>query len=330
MNLMRLRKKMTNNPWEKIKSSKKDTNINGILADKNNILEFYWAKDFNGSLLFVMKTNSKIIVNSKIPKLNGIILKIATYDNFGQLVFTLSANEDKDIFFILCQDLIKSTKDIKNKELAVKIIFRRLEKWQYFLKNSKKIIDKNELKGLIGELLFLKNHLFEKFSLEESLSFWKAPSKSVQDFEFNNFAVEVKTKGSVNSINISSFEQLHSNYKNLLLYVVTLSESTTKEDNSFNVLELIDEIRTYIKRDDSLKEEKFNNLLMDYGFLEIEEYSEYYFLFIKDEFYNVTEQFPKITDIPLGIEKLNYKVNLDTCKNFLIKDDPFNNGENDE
>lgn len=314
---------MTNNPWEKINNSGRETNINGILADKNNILEFYWAKDINGSLLFVMKTNSKIIINNKIPKLNGIVVTIGMYENIGQLIFKLSSFEDKDIFFTLCQDLIKSSKNIKDEELAIKIIFRRLEKWQYFLKNSKRIIDKRELKGLIGELIFIKDHLFQKYSIEESLNFWKAPLKSVQDFEFNNFAIEVKTKGSINSITISSFEQLHSEYKNLLLYVVTLNESTSKDEKSFNIFNLIDEVKNIIKVKNSLLEEKFNNLLMDYGFLDLDEYSEYYFLFIKDEFYNVREDFPKIKDIPYGVEKLNYKVNLDTCKNFLIEDNIY-------
>lgn len=314
---------MINNPWEKVQNSKKDISINGILADKNNVLEFYWAKDYNGSLLFVVKTNCEII-NNKIPKLNGIFLKLTTYKNFGQLVFTLSSIEDKDIFYTLCQDLIKSTKDIKDKELAIKIIIRRLEKWQYFLKNSKKAIDKKELKGLIGELIFLKNYLFKKYSIEESLNFWKAPLTSVQDFEFNNFAVEVKTKGSINSVTISSFEQLYTEYENLLLYVVTLNESTISEENSFNIIDLICEIRNIIKTKSSLFEEKFNNLLMDYGFIEIDEYSEYYFLFIKDEFYDVTDKFPKIKDIPFGIEKLNYNVNLDTCKNFLVTDNIIN------
>ncbi|WP_331775424.1 PD-(D/E)XK motif protein [Sulfurospirillum sp. 1612] len=313
---------MTNNPWKKIKNSGKKSNINGILADKNNILEFYWAKDINGSLLFVMKTNSKLTIN-KLPKLNGISLKIGTYNNIEQLIFTLSSSEDKDIFYTLCKDLIKSSKNSTNEEIAVKIIFRRLEKWQYFLKNSKKIIDKRQLKGLVGELIFIKEHLLHRYSIDESLNFWKAPLKSVQDFEFNNLAVEVKTKGSVNSITISSFEQLYSEYKNLLLYVVTLNESTDKEDKSFNIFDLINDIKNIIKKKNSLLEEKFNSLLMDYGFLDIEEYSEYYFLFIKDEFYNVRDNFPKIKNIPYGVEKLTYKINLDTCKEFLVEDIPI-------
>jgi len=308
---------MKSNPWNNIERSESNIRLNGILADKSHLLEFYWAKDSFGNLLFVLNAASEIIINSKIPQLNSIEISIGKNDRNNQLVFTLAYKEDKDMFHTLCNDLIESTKDMKDEEYAIKTILKRLEKWQYFLKSRRKIIDKRQLKGLIGELLFLEHYLLKNYDVEDALTFWRAPLQSVQDFEFSSFSVEVKTKSSVNSITISAYEQLFSELDHLLLYVATLNESTEKTPEAFNIYDLIDEIRNDIKAKNSILEEKFNNLLMHYGFIELEEYREYYFLFITDEFYEVTEDFPKISTLPDGVESLNYRINLDKCKAFL-------------
>ena len=308
---------MKSNPWNNIERSESNIRLNGILADKSHLLEFYWAKDSFGNLLFVLNAASEIIINSKIPQLNSIEISIGKNDRNNQLVFTLASKEDKDMFHTLCNDLIESTKDMKDEEYAIKTILKRLEKWQYFLKSRRKIIDKRQLKGLIGELLFLEHYLLKNYDVEDALTFWRAPLQSVQDFEFSSFAVEVKTKSSVNSITISVYEQLFSELDHLLLYVATLNESTEKTPEAFNIYDLINEIQDDIKAKNSILEEKFNNLLMHYGFIELEEYREYYFLFITDEFYEVTEDFPKISTLPDGVENLNYRINLDKCKAFL-------------
>ena len=154
----------------------------------------------------------------------------------------------------------------------------------------------------------------ERNSTEDALSFWKAPLQSVHDFEFSNVSVEVKTKSSVNSIHISSYEQLFTELDHLLLYVATLNASTINTPEAFNIYTLIDDIKTAIS--DTVLEERFENLLMQYGFMKLEEYKDYWFLFVSDEFYEVEEDFPRIADLPEGIENLTYRVNLEKCKAF--------------
>lgn len=305
---------MKNDPWSNIHPSSTDKMLNGILADKSNIIEFYWAKDTFGNLLFVLSATSEIIPNTKIPKLQGINISIGKYARNNQLVFTLGAKEYKDIFYTLCMDLISSTKKLYDEEYAVTTVLYRLDKWQHFLKNRRKIIDKRQIKGLAGELLFLKNRLLENHNAEDALSFWKAPLQSVHDFEFDNFSVEVKTKSSVNSIHISSYEQLFSELDHLLLYVATLNDSSSKTPKAFNIYTLINDIKNAIS--DTALEERFESLLMQYGFMELEEYRDYWFLFVSDEFYEVKEGFPRIINLPEGVENLTYRVNLEKCKAF--------------
>jgi hypothetical protein len=315
--------KMNNNPWLNIEEPQANINFNAVLADKDNLLEFYWAKDSFGNLLFILHTQSKIIINQKIPTLNGISVSVGSIDSTNQLLLTLSSIADKDIFYTLCMDLLKSTYNIDNEILAIKSILKRLEKWQYFLKSSRKIIDKKQLKGLIGELYLIKKYLLTNYDSKEVLEFWKAPLQSVQDFELESMTIEVKTKSSVNSITISSYEQLFSELNTLYLFVVTLTEATKNTTESFNVYDMINDIKELIGLDDLLLIDKFNNLLMQYGFIELSEYDDLYFIITSDEFYIVTDDFPKVSEIPEGIEKLTYRVNLDTCKSFLLKDKLF-------
>ena len=305
---------MKNDPWSKIHPSSSGSALSGILADKSNILEFYWAKDTFGNFLFVLSAPSEIIPNAKIPKLQGIDIGIGKYGRNNQMIFLLEEKENKDIFYTLCMDLLSSTRELHDAEYAVNTVLHRLDKWQHFLKNRRRIVDKRQLRGLAGELLFLKNYLLKKYTAEEALSFWKAPLQSVHDFEFSSFSVEVKTKSSVNSIHISSYEQLFSELDYLLLYVGTLNDSTPKTSKAFNIYTLINDIKTLIS--DTVLEERFENLLIQYGFMGLEEYRDYWFLFVSDEFYEVAEGFPKITELPEGVENLTYRVNLEKCKAF--------------
>lgn len=312
-----------NNPWENIQNPKANLNVNAILADQKNLLDFYWAKDSFGKVLFILHTTSEIIINQKIPKINGINISMGKLDKTNQLILTLLKSEDKDMFHKLCLDLLQSTKNLTNEVLAVKTILKRLEKWQHFLKNNRSIIDRKQLQGLIGELYLIKKYLLLNFCATDTLSFWKAPLQSVQDFEIDNMTIEVKTKSSVNSITISSYEQLFSELDKLYIFVVTINESSKDSEKSFNIFNLIDEILQLIGDDDLSLIDSFYNLLMQYGFIELSEYEDLYFTIISDEFYIVKDNFPRIIDIPNGVEKLTYKINLDTCKEFLVREDIF-------
>lgn len=313
---------MKTNPWSTIQ--RPDKNLNALLADKESLLEFYWAKDAFGNFLFILHTHLDIMQPKRIPKLNGIKIVLGQMEKTYQLIFTLSSKDDKDIFYALCMDLLNSTKGIDDENIAIGVLLKRLEKWQYFLKHNKNFINKKQLKGLIGELFFLKKYLLKKFDVDEALNFWKAPLQSVQDFELNNMAIEVKTKASMNAIMISSYEQLFSSLAELYLFVVTLTEATRKDNNSFNIYDLIAEIKELVGVEYL---DKFNHLLLLYGFIELYEYGELFFKISADEFYQVIDGFPRISEIPQSIESLTYRVNLDACKEFLVKEDFLTYGE---
>ena len=54
---------MKNNPWDEIEDSTNKIDFNAIIADKESVLDFYWAKDYYGHLLFVFHTTSATMIN---------------------------------------------------------------------------------------------------------------------------------------------------------------------------------------------------------------------------------------------------------------------------
>ena len=65
--------------------------------------------------------------------------------------------------------------------------------------------------GLIGELLFLKNILFEKYGIEKSIEGWSGQDRTRKDFSYEDKWYEAKAISfNKDTVAISSLEQLDS------------------------------------------------------------------------------------------------------------------------
>lgn len=311
-----------NNPWSQIKTPK--SSYTARVARPEHPYEFYWAKDVQGDFLFLLHSTENILVPSKIPKPNGIDIGVGHLGGTGQdqLVLTLHDKEDTDIFYSLCNDLMNATMKAADETSAIGIIIKRLERWQQFLKSNRSKIDEKALRGLLGELYFIKNHLLPVFTPEECLGFWCGPLGDVHDFGIGKTSVEVKTKASTQkaTVTISSVEQLHCNLDQLFLFVLTVSKCSKQDENAVTVPELAEEIKNLLEKDDPLLGETFDALLMACGYMDLEEYKELFFATDKGSIFAVTDSFPKLSpeDIPEGVEKIRFDLNLVRCYPFLV------------
>ena len=105
-----------------------------------------------------------------------------------------------EIFLSLCNDLIQATRQTDDTSSAVKAILRRLTRWQEFLKKSRiNVLSEEEIKGLIGELIFIKNHLIPAFGNDQAIKYWQGPEGLPQDFNVNDSAIEVKCQNGATS-----------------------------------------------------------------------------------------------------------------------------------
>ena len=311
------------NPWEKIKTPLSSYNVRR--ADYTHSFDFFWGKDISGGYLFLFECDASIGFPGKVSLLQGIDISLpaSDEDRKTRLILRLNNKDDWDIFYSLCLDLIQATSSCSNEESVVAVIVRRLERWHLFLKKYRtKIMREFEQKGLIGELLFLKDYLLPKFSASEALSFWQGPLDAPQDFCINDTAVEVKCQLGTSKalIRISSVEQLNTQLSRLYLFVVTVGKGAKNTDNVINLPIIIGEIRKFIQNSQPSSGDLFEDLLLQAGYLDLQEYSEFHFVLSSFRFYEVTDDFPKFCsdDIPEGIVNISLDIMLDKCSQFIV------------
>lgn len=320
---------MNSNPWSEIKIP--EYSYTARVARADHPCEFYWARDVNGNYLFILHSSENIIAPSKIPKPNGVGITVGQLgeESKDQLVLTLNDKENTDIFYSLCSDLMNATKNTMDEKSAVAIIIKRLERWQQFLKSNRSKIDERALRGLLGELYFMKNYLLHEFKPAECIEFWHGPLGDIHDFGIGKTSVEVKTKSSTKKavVTISSAEQMHCNLEKLYLFVLTVSKCSKQDENAVTIPELVEQIHSILSGHDALLGETFDALLMASGYIDVEEYKEVYFATDKGSIFTVTDDFPKLalSSIPEGIENVRYDLNITKCHPFLIHSEDFRN-----
>lgn len=318
---------MNNNPWSEIKIP--EYSYTARVAQPDHPYEFYWARDIKGNYLFLLHSSENIIVPAKIPKPNGIDISVGQIggESKDQLVLTLNNKENTDIFYSLCSDLMNATKSAVDEKSVVAIIIRRMERWQQFLKTNRNKIDEKALRGLLGELYFMKNYLLKIFTPQECIEFWHGPLGDIHDFGIGKTSIEVKTKSSTKKavVTISSAEQLHCNLEALYLFVLTVSRCSKQDENAITVPELVEQIHSVLSEYDLLLSEAFDTLLMASGYIDIEEYKEMFFITDKGSIFAVLEDFPKLalSDIPDGVEHVRYDLNITKCHRFLTSSEDF-------
>lgn len=304
---------MIDNPWGDLSPNSK------IRVNSDTESDIFWAKDKDENFIFSVNFGIYFF-NLKTPKITGV--EIFTFEN--SLYLKLNDKKNTSLFFTLCMDLIKCT---KNKETSGEMIINRLEKWQQLFKRlNNGILPEDKIKGLIGELYFILNILTKNFSMKEALECWSGPDGANQDFNASDTAIEVKCKSgsSQPKINISSENQLDSTLTNLYLFVTFISITRSYDENRINLSILINRIKDcLIKENSSECIDILYNKLFSVGYIENEYYENQSFLVSSYSFYEVTKDFPKIMaqELPPEISNVKYQIEINKITRFLVDED---------
>lgn len=229
----------------------------------------------------------------------------------------------RDLFDDLILSIFNRLYNISIAEEYSEIYIRHFFKWSTFFENKKNDgLTREQIKGLIGELFFLKNTLLSsEVNVDEILLSWRGPYDEAHDFVFDFINYEVKTiSASKNFINISSEFQLESeNGKNLELIVILV---ITDNEKGITLKSIINDIKTIIfdKFGDS---SIFINALTQKGLngSRLDEYGIYSYRPIEQLTYDcVSGNFPKLIRslIPEEISGLRYNIQLNLIENFII------------
>lgn len=238
------------------------------------------------------------------------------------LLILLLNKQHKDIFSTLCEDLIFGVSDVTNEQTLVEKLLERLAKWQsLFEKVGKQGLSDEAQRGLYGEVYFLRVFLNKSTDKNYCLKSWLGPEKSVQDFQYSNWAVEVKTTHGNNhqKIHITSERQLDDSIiEKIFLYHLSLD---IRVSNGESLNTLIDEVLELLN-DSTMASNLFRLKLLEYGYFENHKplYDDKGYNIRQENIYRVSGNFPRIAEsiIPIGVGDVRYSIVLSESEEWRI------------
>ena len=302
--------------------SKKFNEIEGFDAflrvDDNHIIDIYIGIDLESrkTLFIISPVEPPIITSSHIVS----VLIGKRRDNSWGLSFVLLNNDYSELFYSFCNDLIESSRNVKNRVLGTQCICDRYEQWQEMLtKRELGVLTFPVIKGLIGELIFLRDYLFKKYGINQSINSWVGPDGVKQDFMIGQTWFEVKSLVSgADTVDISSLEQLDSSNLGELV-LIFLDEVSISSNEKLTLNNLYSQILAMIVDVDVKKIfiKKINQL----GYTPRYEYDEYAFCKISIQRYLVDNEFPCLrrSQIARSVVEAKYKISLAAIQNKLLE-----------
>lgn len=240
------------------------------------------------------------------------------------LVVLLLNTQHKDVFSTLCEDLINKIADISDETSLVKELITRLEKWHLlFEKMGRQGLSEEAQRGLYGELYFLRKFLNTANNPEFCINSWKGTERSAQDFQYTDWAVEVKTTHGKNQqkLHISNERQLDISIISHI-YLIHLSLEVRKgHGESLN--DIVTELNGILESSPAAQS-VFKLKLIEAGYFE--HHREYYentgYSIRQENIYKVSGDFPKISEamIPAGVGDVKYSIIISETDTWRIKE----------
>lgn len=284
-------------------------NSHYLRVDDTHPLDLLIGLNDNGqkTIRLVGKYKKSQVKNTKTIEVNHFSL-----DNKIILSFSLINKEYVDLFYLFCNDLVDTSRHCKQEEGYYNII-NRYEKWKGFSNSSRKFLSEGEIKGLIGELLFLKNDLVKTYGISRSVMGWSGPEPTKKDFYIDDLWYEVKTV-TKDIVTISSIEQLDSDSIGYL--VIYYLEKLSVEANGITLNKLVEQILNEIK----ITEDRSNFImkLVSLGYYNEDYYNDFVYKLSSNDYYEVNDCFPRLNrhSLDKAISNVKYDIVISNIKEF--------------
>lgn len=271
-----------------------------------------YNEDGQMSMVITEPGKEKLIKSSKLI---NVVLK-PREDGKMALSFHLLDGTYKSMFLIFCKDMINVC-ELAGNSMAISNALMRWKYWkEMFGKRRNNILDKMQIKGLIGELLELKDHFMNHWDEKKAIASWMGPLFGHKDFEIDDTWYEIKSiSENAVQVKISSLEQLDSEVDGHLV-IVRLEDTSPVMDNSINLNSMVSKVANEIS--DPTNMELFITKLDNMGYSYDEEYENYCFIYKGTEYYSVKKDFPRLTRsrISNSIGNASYTILLNEVRKF--------------
>jgi hypothetical protein len=241
------------------------------------------------------------------------------------LLVLLKNTQHQDVFAILCEDLINGIAGITQEDKVVKELLNRLEKWKsLFDKAAAEGLTPEEQRGLYGELYFLRKWITSSADYSKCIQSWVGTENAVRDFQFSDWALEVKTTHGNNhqKIQINSERQLDTANLNTLMLLHLSLEVQQRNGELLNtiVIELIEMLMT-----DIASQTQFKSKLLHAGYFNHHQplYENLGYQIRQENFYLINNEFPRIEerDVRKGVGDVKYSIILSEYTDYIISED---------
>lgn len=282
-----------------------------IRVSDSHPLELYIGKNEKG---YPTLRYNGIFQPVKIVGNSILEIKQVKTANYISILFSYTSKENFSLFYNFCEDIINQTSDYFGNDGYIEIV-NRYNQWKKMFYGNSKTLSENEVIGLIGELLFLKDYCFPIYGISIGLNGWSGPEPTHKDFSYKNEWYEIKSINSFkNIVTISSIEQLDSLIEGKL--VVYSFEKMSPSFNGISLNALVGMVSNMIQYETD--KDIFFEKLKQVGYSYNEVYDNYVYNMINVDKYVVNAEFPKIKaeDLPNGIGKVQYEILLSLIEKF--------------
>jgi len=283
-----------------------------IRVDAEHPLELYLGLDSKGNK--TLRLNEQFEIK---PAKGSAQISIQQFKNDGYNSIHFSNMGEADIFYQFCNDLIDTSR-MCIPDNGYQFLFNRYAKWKKMFSGDKNALSLNEIIGLCGELLFLRDKAIDKYGKRDAIMGWSGCEPTHKDFSFDNVWYEIKAMNSAkNTVYISSIEQLDSICDGLM--VVYKLEKMSASYNGISLNKLIAEIKELLADEETL--DIFENKLIQAGYVYSPSYDDVVFCLMGVDSYNVTRGFPRILrdSVPREIVNIKYDLFLNAIEEFKVK-----------
>ena len=265
------------------------------------------------SLFCITETEPKTVSSSRMI---SVYVGHRKAGNYG-ITFSLQDNNYLDLFLHFCDDMIDFTKRVGALDAAADRICGRFIQWQKaFKKNNGELLSFEEVKGLLGELCFLKMKMIPKYGVDVALKSWSGTEHTDQDFSCDDTWYEVKsTVSGSSSVKISSVEQLDTNQTGHLV-IVTLDKTSEADASRLTLNSMYEMVLSSIPT--LVLQESFKNRMLAYGYYINKAYDRLGFRYNGMSMYRVDSRFPCLrkAEIPLSVQNAKYELSLPAIDEF--------------
>ena len=284
-------------------------------VESDSLIDWYLGKDNRTkySLFCIVNTEPKDVMPTQLIDAFVGVRKDGRYG----ITFSLVDDSLIDLFAHFCEDMVTTSLAVNDLSRAADYVSGRYHVWQRFFSKTKNgFLSFEEIKGLIGEIIILKDCMIEKYGEDKALQSWSGTEMTDQDFSVDSTWYEVKTTVSGSgTVKISSVEQLDSDQDGHLA-VVTLDKTSESDSTRITLNSAYMTMCNAFTSDEN--REQFKNRVLAYGYLFDKYYDKYGFKYKGYTLYKVNKQFPCIRkeNLPTAATSVKYDLNLPVIESF--------------